>query len=134
MPKSKFEMQSYKTSNGLYNLQIVDRDPDLKNFVYMGINEAVKNKIYSDYANPEMLYLHFRYDLGEVFVDKTTIHSLVFQEYESFDDMEYGPDPDAGEPDTSAAANIPEAVVLAPAVFEMSGCIEKTDEELAKSL
>ena len=93
--KSNFEMEPFKTSNGLYNLQIIDRDPNVKNIEYMGINEAVKNKIYQDFINTEISYLHFRYDLGEVLTSKEMVHSLIFQEYESFDDMEYGPDPDA---------------------------------------
>lgn len=95
MSKSNLEFEPFKTSDGLYNLKIIDIDPSVNNFVYMGINEAVKNKIYVDFTSPSISYLHFTYDLGEVLINKTTVHSLIFQEYESFEDMEYGADPDS---------------------------------------
>lgn len=83
----------FKTKNGLYNLTIIDKDPDVKNIIYMGITDDWKKKIFDDFLSTSSA-LHFVYDLGEVLINKSTIHTIVFQEYESFEDMEYGKNPD----------------------------------------
>jgi len=90
--------EPFKTKEGKYNLQIIDHDPGVKNITYMGITEDLKTKIQDDFVNEEVKFLHFVYDLGEVMVLKSTVHTLVFQEYVSFDEMENGPDPEAPTP------------------------------------
>jgi len=63
-----------------YNLTIVDKNPDIKNFIYAGVSESCLLQVKEDFKNKNPV-LHFKYDEGEVLVSVSEIHSLVISDY-----------------------------------------------------
>jgi hypothetical protein len=77
-------------SEDKYNLVIVDKRPEVENFTYCGITKEDRKLIKAQMLEYTEKYLHFDYDEGEVIVVKDVIHSIVFTDYISSEEMEIG--------------------------------------------
>ena len=70
-----------------FNLTIIDKNPDIKNFIYPGVSHAFVDQVKKDFKNQNPV-IEFSYDEGEVLVSLSEIHSIVVSEYVSAEDME----------------------------------------------
>jgi hypothetical protein len=70
-----------------YNLTIIDKNPDIKNFIYAGVTKLWVDKVEEDFKNQKGV-IHFEYDEGKVFVSISEIHSIVISDYISIQEME----------------------------------------------
>jgi hypothetical protein len=77
-------------SEDKYNLVIIDKRPEVENFTYSGISKIDKKFIKEQMTNPKENYLWFNYDEGEAIVVKEVIHSIVFTQYASAEEIEIG--------------------------------------------
>jgi hypothetical protein len=77
-------------SEDKYNLVIVDKRPEVENFTYCGITKDDKKFVKEQMLDYTEKYLNFDYDEGEAIVVKDVIHSIVFTDYISAEEMEIG--------------------------------------------
>lgn len=79
-----------------YNLTIIDRQPQLENFVYRGVPKRDKEFI-SQCMLDNNRVLKFTYDEGEAVVVADMVHTLVFSDYMTEDQEEELARPDRSE-------------------------------------
>lgn len=77
----------FQTQSGKYNLTVIDRDPEVNNFVYHGLSLSEKVSVEHQFKT-DFSYISFLYDEGEVLISKSVIHSLVFNDYATPEMME----------------------------------------------
>lgn len=65
-----------------FNLTIIDRHPQIENFLYRGVTLDDRNAIWSQFSSG-LTYISFNYDDGSAWVSRDCIHSVVFTEYVS---------------------------------------------------
>jgi hypothetical protein len=70
-----------------FNLTVIDKNPDIKNFVYAGVPHSFVDKVKTDFKNQNPV-IEFIYDEGEVLISLSEIHSIVVSEYISAREME----------------------------------------------
>lgn len=68
------------------NLTIIDKNPDIKNFIYAGVPADSMEGIKKSFK--EERTIDFMYDEGWVIVACSEIHTLVFSDYISMEEME----------------------------------------------
>lgn len=68
------------------NLTLIDKNPDIKNFVYPGVPKELVESIKKSFQDSRVI--EFTYDEGYVLVATSEIHSLVFSDYISMEDLE----------------------------------------------
>jgi len=77
-------------SEDKYNLVIVDKRPEIENFTYCGISKEDRKFLKNQMLDSTENYLNFDYDEGEAIIVKDVIHSIVFTEYISAEEIEIG--------------------------------------------
>lgn len=70
-----------------FNLTVIDKNPEIKNFVYPGVPKSWVDKAKHDFKH-ESPVLEFIYDEGEVLISTSEIHTLVVSSYVSIEEME----------------------------------------------
>jgi hypothetical protein len=68
------------------NLTIIDKNPDIKNFIYAGVPAVAIDGIKQSFKEGQTI--EFIYDEGQVIVACSEVHTLVFSEYISMEEME----------------------------------------------
>lgn len=68
------------------NLTVIDKNPDIKNFVYPGVPEELVEGIKTSFKSNNTI--EFVYDEGQVIIATSEIHTLVFSDYLSIEQME----------------------------------------------
>ena len=69
-----------------FNLTVIDKSVELENFKYRGLTERDKDNVISNFTRIDWPCITFKYDEGEVFITKDTIHSLIFSPYMTEDE------------------------------------------------
>lgn len=70
-----------------FNLTLIDKNPDIKNFVYPGLTADVVQFVKDSFFSGKNV-IQFTYDEGFVMVSTSEIHSLVISDYVSAEDIE----------------------------------------------
>lgn len=66
-----------------YNLTVIDRHPEIENFLYRGVSVGDKEEISNLFTSAQEKVIAFQYDDGEAWILKEVIHTLVFSDYVS---------------------------------------------------
>ena len=72
------------------NLTVIDKNPDIKNFVYPGLNEECVKLVKNGFLEGSRV-IEFTYDEGFVMISTSEIHSIVVSDYISNEDIEEPP-------------------------------------------
>jgi hypothetical protein len=70
-----------------FNLTIIDKNPDIKNFLYPGVSSECVEMVRRTFSEGGKV-IEFTYDEGRVMVSSSEIHSIVFSDYVSAEEME----------------------------------------------
>ena len=68
------------------NLTVIDKNPDIKNFVYPGVPKEEVENIKKGFKSDRVV--EFTYDEGQVIISTSEIHTLVFSDYLSIEQMD----------------------------------------------
>lgn len=70
-----------------FNLTIIDKNPEIKNFIYPGVSGSDIDRVKNDLKKQHAV-IEFLYDEGEVLFFVSEIHSIVISDYLSAQEMD----------------------------------------------